>query len=279
MRVHHLGVLTVLAGCTQILGVPAEDETKDVGSIFCACDEVAKNFPDCANTVTALLNGASADERAEWLQSFGGNQCTECANAETAACMAKAPVCFGEGEACVSREACCGQKPNGPTCLPVLDANTSIVGHECAACSEYLNVCNDSADCCDLDATCEKLVGTEISLCFKPCDPRTPECENGCCLGSGQNGPLGFGEGPIQLDGGICFPAGACEGGNPPCSFAEDESQPCEASGRCTPTCPQGQRCVEACECNSDNQTYEQVSDCSAEARDSECGILLCVSL
>lgn len=177
-------LLVVVAGCAQILGLPADDELETVATAFCRCTDFDNAWPGetCISHVEGRLAAAPADVRKAWLDLFAERSCRQCDNAEgRAICAGSAPLCVNTGGACGATGACCLADGDDVYC-----GAQGVCVKEPEGCLESNQPCTPGTDVCCGEvgqlASCVAPAGG-TPRCVERCDPADPANCGPCCVG------------------------------------------------------------------------------------------------
>jgi hypothetical protein len=136
-----LAVVVLVASATLVascVGVLKLDDYS--GALEALCQKIAEcygadYYADCRERTEARLEGASAEEREDFLATFADSYCLEsCINAR--ACLDEQPICARFGDGCAMPEQCCGFTHGSGTCA----------GSSC--CKPLGVACTADTECC-----------------------------------------------------------------------------------------------------------------------------------
>jgi hypothetical protein len=178
--------LVWVTGCAQILGLPTEQESKQIGDGFCKCDDGYTEGwagEKCSAHISDALDTATREQRDAWLELFEKESCHKCTNTEgRRTCASAPPVCVPEGGACGVGEVCCAKEGLLPYCsqgacaydpvgcLPVdTECTTDGSGPPCCGAAAFLAACVPSA-----------VPGVAPTCAAGVCNIQDPSCP-GCC--------------------------------------------------------------------------------------------------
>lgn len=165
----------VVASCHLTLGV---DDYKSIAKAACSCPETNAVFSDCEERVAERLAEASTSDVEVWIGLFQTLSCDECETQPL--CVASAPVCREEGEACEKPIDCCETLEGFAYCA----GGTCV--REAPGCKRSFELCQDASDCCGSEGGLASCVqnGDQpgVSICVELCAPDRANCY-GCCAG------------------------------------------------------------------------------------------------
>jgi hypothetical protein len=183
-RAVHAAAVLLLAGCAQILGLPADEELETIATAFCRCADFEDAWPGegCKAHVEGRLAAASDSVRRSWLELFDDQSCRQCENlAGRATCAGTAPICVNTGGACGANEACCLADGESVYC-----GAQGVCVKEPQGCLESNQPCTPGVDVCCGEvgqlASCTGPAGG-ITRCVERCDPTGADNCDGCCVG------------------------------------------------------------------------------------------------
>ena len=260
---------TLLASCSSLFGL---DEYSDSTEDLCDLAQKCYEFSGCESHVGPKLDGASAEERSEWLAAIPSKAClASCAKSRK--CLNLAPVCSDYGAACAREEECCGFLGGTARCRLKLGG----ASNPDAGTTPALTCCRpDGVQTSDPSSCCSGIYNPKNKACGQNvCRPAGSACTDDlqCCSGDCEDTGFCAEEQCLPLDtpcapGDSCCDGAECLPDRGVCGFAQacrELRAPCNVGDPTTPCC-QGLDCQKAVNKHPIGELYDGL--CQAPPND-----------